>query len=330
MQFIIRRPWDLPQRAHTPIDVYRNRKHHRREFLKRAGLTAAGIGMANLLSGCSSPNNDEIEAAGAVPSLPTQHASAYPAQRNREFDYGRPKTVKRAAAEYTNFYEFSSSKDNWRHVENFKVSPWSFEVDGLCSKPQTFDMDDVYQSFSLQERAYRHRCVETWAMCAPWTGFPFHELLKLVEPKPAAKYVTIESFNRPDEAPAMQHTVYPWPYSEALSIEEATNELAFVATGIYGAPLPKQHGAPIRLVVPWKYGFKSIKSIVRITLTESQPPTFWNQLAPHEYGFEANVDPDVPHPRWSQRTEWMLGTNEEFETTTYNGYGEFVGKLYQA
>jgi sulfoxide reductase catalytic subunit YedY len=166
-------------------------------------------------------------------------------------------------------------------------------------------MDDIYTEFALEERAYRHRCVEAWA-----------------------RFVTFETFNRPQQAPTMQDWTYPWPYTEGLTMDEATNELAFVATGNYGEPLLKQHGAPIRLVVPWKYGFKSIKSVVRITLTDKRTATFWNTQLPREYAFEGNVEPDVPHPRWSQKTEWMLGTMERHDSRKYNGYGEFVADLY--
>jgi sulfoxide reductase catalytic subunit YedY len=328
MQYFVRRPWDLPQREHTPPDVFENRQTHRRNFLKQMGLSVAGIGLASSLAGCAKPTDEEIEAAGDVGWLPKEFAEKYPAKRNAAFEYGRAETEPRAAAEYTNFYEFSSSKDSWRKVSKFNPSPWSIEVDGLCGKPRTFDLDDIYNLFPLEERAYRHRCVETWAMCVPWTGFPFAELLKLVEPKPKAKFVTIESFVRPKEAPAMGNDRFPWPYTEGLTVDEAMNDMAFLATGVYGEALPKQHGAPLRLVVPWKYGFKSIKSPVRITLTERQPLTFWNGQMPHEYGFTANVEPEVPHPRWSQATEWMLGTRKEHDSVIYNGYGEHVGGLY--
>jgi sulfoxide reductase catalytic subunit YedY len=328
MQYFVRRPWDLPQREHTPADVFENRQTHRRDFLKQMGLSAAGIGLASSLTGCAGPTDEEIETAGGVDWLPKEFAKKYPAKRNATFEYGRPETNQRAAAEYTNFYEFSGSKDNWRHVSEFKPWPWSIEVGGLCGKPRTFDMDDIYRLFRLEERAYRHRCVETWAMCVPWTGFPFAELLKRVEPNAKAKFVAIESFVRPKEAPAMSNDSFPWPYTEGLTVDEAMNEMTFLATGVYGEALPKQHGAPLRLVVPWKYGFKSIKSPVRIILTDRQPLTFWNGSMPHEYGFEANVEPDVPHPRWSQATEWMLGTRKEYDSVIYNGYGEYVGGLY--
>jgi sulfoxide reductase catalytic subunit YedY len=330
MPFIVRRPWDLRESEHTCRAIYERRGEHRREFLRMMGLAATGVALGSTLSGCSEPTEAEISAAGKVEPLSTEFMGLYPARRNDAFNYGRPETVRREAAQYANFYEFAGSKDIYRHVDRFQPSPWSFEVDGLCAKPRKFDMDDVYRTFALEERAYRHRCVETWAMCVPWTGFPLKALLAQVEPTAAARYVRFETFLRPEEASQQSYSSYPWPYTEGLTIEEANNELALIATGIFGEPLPKQHGAPLRLVAPWKYGFKGIKSIVRITLTDEQPATFWNTLSPYEYEFEANVDPAVPHPRWSQATEWMLGTYERFETQKYNGYGEYVADLYQA
>lgn len=352
MNFIIRRPWDIHQSRHTDASDFRSRRVHRREFLKAMGLGSAGIGIASHFTGCAKPTDEEVLNAGKVevskeaesvfspaeetgdkePAADSADTTQQGVQRNEEFEYGRPETKQRDAAEYTNFYEFSQSKDSWRLVGTFNPSPWTFEVDGLCAKPRKFDIDDVYKLFPFEERAYRHRCVETWAMCVPWTGFELGQLLKLVEPAPRAKFVTFETFNRPHEAPGIdQSPYYPWPYAEGLTIEEAMNQLTLLATGIYGEPLPKQHGAPIRLVVPWKYGFKCIKSIVKITLTDKQPATFWNTLAPQEYGFEANVDPEVPHPRWSQRFEWMLpDRGDRYETAKYNGYGEYVASLYEA
>jgi sulfoxide reductase catalytic subunit YedY len=290
---------------------------------------AAGVAAAGGWSGCSRPTDAEIAAAGQPQPLPDEFSSLYPAARNGAFVYGRPETIRREAAEYANFYEFAGSKDVYRHVARFHATPWSFQVDGLCAKPRTFDLDDMYRTFPLEERAYRHRCVETWAMCVPWTGFPLRKLLEQVEPAADARYVRFETFLRPEEATQQANSSYPWPYTEGLTIEEARNELAFLATGIFGEPLPKQHGAPIRLVVPWKYGYKGIKSLVRITLTDQPPATFWNTLAPHEYDFAANVDPEVPHPRWSQASEWMLGTYERHATQKYNGYGEHIAALYE-
>jgi sulfoxide reductase catalytic subunit YedY len=327
MHYFVRRPWDLPERQITPENVYRNRGLHRREFLAAMGIGSAGV----LLGGCAQrPTPQELKAAGATdPPIPVSQ-SIYPAPRNEKFEYGRPETNRDDAAAYTNFYEFSESKQTFRYMQKFQPSPWEVVVDGLCTKPTTFDLDALQSSFAFEERCYRHRCVETWAMCVPWTGFPLRDLLAMVEPKPQATFVRFETFNRPDEAPNLAISPdYPWPYTEGLTIAEATNELAFLATGIYGAPLPKQHGAPVRLVVPWKYGFKGIKSIVRITLTDEQPATFWNTIQPREYDFEANVNPNVPHPRWSQRHEWMLpNRSDRYETVIYNGYGDYVARLY--
>jgi sulfoxide reductase catalytic subunit YedY len=255
----------------------------------------------------------------------------YPAEPNPQFlEVDRPLTEEAEAARYTNFYEFSSFKSVWHDVDDFKPVPWTLEVTGLVAKPRRFDLDDLLHRFPLEERIYRHRCVEAWAMVIPWAGFPLAELLAKVEPLPEARFVRFVSFHRPAEAPHQKSTSFPWPYNEGLTLAEATNDLTFLASGMYGHPLLKQHGAPIRLVVPWKYGFKSAKSIERIELTAEQPATFWNTVARHEYGFEANVNPAIPHPRWSQNSERMLGTGERRPTKLYNGYGEWVAHLYKA
>ncbi|MES2791778.1 MAG: protein-methionine-sulfoxide reductase catalytic subunit MsrP [Planctomycetota bacterium] len=334
MFFFARRPWDLPQRQHTAEAVYTNRKLHRREFLTAAGISGVGAGLGLSLSGCDRASKEELQTAGGVQKI-AQPLEIYPEKRqnrNPQFTYGRPESAEQDTAEFTNFYEFSSRKSSWRYVGDFQPDPWTVEIGGLCAKPVTLDMDGFYKHPRLkwESRDYRHRCVETWAMCVPWTGFALRDLIRAVEPLPAAKYVKFVTFNRPAEAPHMAASSLPWPYTEGLTLAEATNELAFVATGVFGHALPKQNGAPIRIVLPWKYGFKSIKSIVRIELTDAAPPTFWNTLAADEYEFEANVNPNVPHPRWSQRTEWMLGTREVFQTARYNGYGDWVGKLYPA
>jgi sulfoxide reductase catalytic subunit YedY len=348
MQFFVRRPWDLPQRLHTPEEVYRQRKQHRRDFLASLGLGLVAGGAFTSLSGCPRASDEQIRQAGQPDPVPVaggnpstgqaangQDAGTsapdgfYPARRNEEFTYGRAETSEADAARYTNFYEFTGTKSAWQHVGKFITHPWAVEIDGLCRKPRTFDLDDLLKTFSLEERQYRHRCVETWAMCIPWTGFPLAALLKSVEPLAAATHVAFQSFHRPEQAPnvaAFAH--FPWPYTEGLRLDEAMNPLAFLATGMYGHPLWKQHGAPVRLAVPWKYGFKSIKSIVRISLVDRAPPTFWNTFAPEEYDFQANVNPEIAHPRWSQRQEWMLGTRELFPTVRYNGYAEYVASLY--
>jgi sulfoxide reductase catalytic subunit YedY len=241
----------------------------------------------------------------------------------------RPLTAETSAARYCNFYEFSTGKQVWRQVDPFKPLPWKLEVTGLVAKPRQYDMDDLVHAFPLEERLYRHRCVEAWAMAVPWTGFPLSLLLRKVEPLPAARFVRFVSFYRPQEAGRQRGRREPWPYTEGLTLAEASHDLAFLATGMYGHALLKQHGAPLRLVVPWKYGFKSAKSIERIELTAERPATFWNTLSPGEYDFEANVNPDVPHPRWSQAHEKMLGTGEIRPTQPYNGYGKWVAQLYK-
>ena len=334
MNFISRKPFDPSLHKLTDESVYRNRGLQRREFLAEMGRSSLGLGAAGLLLGGSlpgcgqhKPDEQKLKAAAQV-DIPKAAQSHYPAKRNPAFEYGRDETDQQAAAIYTNFYEFSTSKQTYLYVDDFKPTPWEVTVDGLCAKPTTFSLDDLHAKFDLEERAYRHRCVETWAMCVPWTGFPLAKLIEMVEPTAEAQFVKFDSFERPTEAPGMADSSFPWPYSEGLTLAEATNELAFLATGIYGEPLPKQHGAPVRLVLPWKYGFKSSKSIVRITLTGKQPGTFWNIVNPREYGFEANVEPEVAHPRWSQSSEWMLGTRERHPTVKFNGYGEYVAKMY--
>jgi sulfoxide reductase catalytic subunit YedY len=211
----------------------------------------------------------------------------------------------------------------------FVTSPWQIEISGLVEKPMTLEMADLPKMFSLEERIYRLRCVEAWAMIVPWTGFPLSKLIERVSPRSEAKFVRFETFNKPEQCPGVQHVRdYPWPYFEGLRLDEAMNPLTMVVTGIYGKPLPKQHGAPVRMVVPWKYGYKSIKSIVKIEFVASQPTTFWEKLQPDEYPFESNVNPNVPHPRWSQATERMIDTGDRVRTQLYNGYGNYVAKLY--
>jgi sulfoxide reductase catalytic subunit YedY len=316
--------WDAPRRDVTPEKVVLSR----RRWL--AGLAAGGVALAGAGAGLwwlfrPGSRSEVLGNTQANPPRP----ELYPARVNPRFrDAGRALTDELEAARCTNFYEFSWTKSVWAHVKSFQPLPWTVEVAGLVARPRTYDLDDLLSTFPLEERIYRHRCVEAWAMVVPWTGFPLAALLRKAGPLPGAKYVRFVSFHRPDEASGQRNRSQPWPYNEGLTLAEATNELTFVATGMSGHPLLKQHGAPLRLVVPWKYGFKSSKSIVRIELTREQPATFWNTVSPHEYDFQANVNPDVPHPRWSQRSEQMLGTGERFPTRLYNGYGEWVGRLY--
>ena len=247
---------------------------------------------------------------------------------NKKYFLPLPYTSEKLATTYTNFYEFGSSKNIWRRASKLKVDNWSIKIDGLVQKKKTFDIDNLKKLIGLEERIYRFRCVEGWAMVVPWFGFPVNKILDIVDPDKDANYVRFETFYDPKIAPGQKQSWYPWPYVEGISLEEAKNDLAFFATGMYGKDIPNQNGAPLRLVLPWKYGFKSIKSIVKITFTNEKPIGLWEKLAPKEYGFWANVNPNVPHPRWSQSKEQLLGTNEFQKTQIYNGYEENVSYLY--
>ena len=253
----------------------------------------------------------------------------YPPKPNNFYKVNRPLTKESYATTYTNFYEFGSSKNIWRRAAKLKTKPWLLTVDGLIKKPLTIDVNDLLKKIGgIEERVYRFRCVEAWSMTVPWAGFPFNKLLKLVEPKTDAKFVKFETFFDPNVAPGQKQKWYPWPYLEGITIEEAKNDLSFIATGIYGKELPNQNGAPLRLVLPWKYGFKSIKSIVKISFVSERPIGMWEKIAPSEYGFWANVNPKIPHPRWSQSTEKQLGVDEIAQTEIYNGYGPEVANMY--
>ncbi len=326
----IPRGWELTERLATPEDVYLNR----RKFLRALGAT--GLGAIGALVGCERKTQSQSATAPDAPpppiGLPAPSATAnlYPAKRDERFTLDRSLTDEAVAARYNNFYEFSANKQRvCRLVEPFQTRPWTIEVTGLVKKPQTLDIDDLVRRMPLEERLYRHRCVEAWAMAVPWTGFPIKAFIDLVEPLSSATYMRMVTFNNPEQAVGMADDTYPWPYFEGLTMAEATNDLALFVTGIYGHELTKQHGAPIRLVTPWKYGYKSIKSIVRVEFTDTQPPTFWSTLVPPEYDFWANVNPAVPHPRWSQESERLIGTGDRRQTLLYNGYGEFVAGLYK-
>ncbi len=313
MSNVILRPegW-LPERLATAETVFLNR----RRFVRQLGL--AGIGLAGLRSAS--------RASAADP-----YGRGYPHPRNKDFDPGWTLTDEKTASTYNNFYEFTLRKDVHRHVGKFQTAPWKIEVGGLVEKPRTIDAEELVATMPLEERVYRFRCVEAWAMVVPWTGFPFAKLAEKVQPKSEAKFVRFITASKPDQMPGIaENPEYPWPYFEGLRIEEAMHPLTLVATGVYGKPLAKQFGAPVRLVVPWKYGYKSPKSIVKIEFVAEQPKTFWEALQPREYPFESNVDPGVPHPRWSQATERMIDTGDRVKTKKYNGYGDAVGRLYGA
>ena len=238
-------------------------------------------------------------------------------------------TPKEDVTTYNNFYEFGTDKsDPAKNAGTLKPRPWSVVVDGLCDKPKTFGIEDILKTYPLEERIYRLRCVEAWSMVIPWIGFPLRDLLKAVEPQSKARYVAFQTLNDPKQMPGQRSGVLDWPYREGLHINEANNNLAILAVGLYGEVLPNQNGAPIRLVVPWKYGFKSIKSVVRISLVEKMPKTTWNLMAANEYGFYANVNPKVDHPRWSQAKERRIGEFNRRPTLMFNGYGEQVASMY--
>ena len=238
-----------------------------------------------------------------------------------------------AVTKYNNFYEFGTGKaDPYQNAQDLTIDPWSVEIGGLVNNPMTISFKDILDQMPIEDRIYRFRCVEAWSAVIPWNGFQLSHLLEKVEPTEDAKYVAFETLYRPDEMPGQRTDLYPWPYVEGLRLDEAMNPLTLMATGIYGEPMPKQNGAPIRLVVPWKYGFKSIKSITKITLTSEEPPTTWNLIQPREYGFYSNVNPEVPHPRWSQASERPIGQGlfaKRLPTMKFNGYEKHVASMYE-
>jgi sulfoxide reductase catalytic subunit YedY len=245
------------------------------------------------------------------------------------FRVDEPQTSLQDVTHYNNFYEFTTDKDQVADLSAaFNTSGWKVEVGGLVHKPKVFDLDDLLKIAKAEERVYRMRCVEAWSMVIPWAGYSLSRLLERVEPMGSAKYVAMQSLLDPARMPGQNTDVLAWPYVEGLRLDEAMHPLAILASGLYGRALPPQDGAPIRLVAPWKYGFKGIKSIVKITLVDRQPPTSWNTQAPHEYGFYANVNPNVDHPRWSQASEIRIGEGGRRPTLMFNGYAEQVGSLY--
>ena len=313
--------WLIPERDALPEATFLNR----RQVLAGLGFGAAGLAGLGVLP-AQGATDDGI-------SRMLETLKPLPAQRNEAFTAERPMTPLRIAAQFNNFYEFSREKDDvWLLAQKLRTDPWKLEVSGLVNKPRTFDLDDL-RAMPLEERVYRFRCVEAWSMVVPWVGFPMAHLLKQVDPQGSAKYVRFTTFMDPAVAPRQSEKSFfgaqePYPYTEGLTLAEAMNPLTLLTVGIYGRVLPNQNGAPVRLIVPWKYGFKNIKSIVKIELTDTRPATFWNTIAPREYGFESNVNPQVPHPRWSQATERDIGTKKRIPTQLYNGYAAQVGSLY--
>jgi len=295
----------------TPESVYLSR----RRFLKGLGVVAAG---SALLSACGPK-------ASPVPA----DTGDAPAAGGLTDELGDAATPYEVITHYNNYYEFSTDKEAVAPLaKDFPTSPWTVQVGGLVSNPKTYGIEDILTKFTQEERIYRHRCVEAWSIVVPWQGFPLAELLKEVEPTADAKYVRFETIYAPDKMPGQNSGWYNWPYVEGLRLDEAMHDLAILVTGLYGQPLPPQDGAPIRLAVPWKYGFKSIKSIVKIDLVADMPVSLWMAAAPNEYGFYANVNPEVDHPRWSQATERRLGELSRRRTLMFNGYADEVAHLY--
>jgi methionine sulfoxide reductase catalytic subunit len=308
----VKRGWEMRESAATPEAL----------FLDRRRLVQA-MGLGALVAAAEGFGLPALAAAGPPPD---PSAGIYPVKRSEHYTLDRPITDEKLSTHYNNFYEFTEDKDV--DADALPLRPWTVAIDGMVEKPMTLDIDDILKRMPLEERLYRHRCVEAWSMAVPWSGFPLKSLVELAKPLGSAKYVRMETFKNPKVAPGQKQFWYPWPYVEGLTIAEATNDMAFMVTGAYGKPLPKQNGAPLRLATPWKYGFKSVKSIVKLTFTDKRPDTFWEHLQASEYGFWANVNPEVPHPRWSQATERVLGTDEQRPTLIWNGYGEFVAAMY--
>ncbi len=306
--------WELRESAATPESVF----WRRRELLKAIGLGSL------LLPGLAA----SVGTAVADDKTQDPSTSLYPVKRNPRYTLDRKITDPNYSENYNNFYEFGSEKTIADDAQALKIRPWTVKIDGMVESPFEIGIDDLLKKMPLEERLYRHRCVEAWSMAVPWSGFPMAALVALAKPLGSAKYVHMETFVDSAQAPGQKQFWYPWPYIEGVTMAEANNELAFMVTGMYGKPVPKQDGAPLRLALPWKYGFKSIKSIVRISFTDKQPVTFWQTVQGDEYGFWANVNPEVPHPRWSQATERVLGTDERVPTLKWNGYGDYVAHLY--
>ena len=310
----------------------------RREFIKNAALFAGttatvGGGLLWVMSGgrpdAPEPPSPQGNVGTAPPPQPAKPETNEGPSAGGPYNTNEPQTPYKDVTGYNNFYEFGSDKtDPAQNASSLHPRPWTVSIEGEVNKPQVLDIDTLLSWFPSEERIYRMRCVEAWSMVIPWLGFPLASLVKKVEPTSRAKYVAFTTLLDPKQMPGQRSRLLDWPYVEGLRIDEATHPLAILAIGLYGKPLPNQNGAPLRLVLPWKYGFKGIKSIVKIRFVEREPPTTWNLAAPNEYGFYANVNPQVDHPRWSQATERRIGDFSRRQTLPFNGYGELVASLY--
>jgi sulfoxide reductase catalytic subunit YedY len=315
---LIKKPDQIKASEITDKDLYTSR----RTFLRGATLAATALGTGWLYRHFATPSQ-ESATGEKIEYVQTASGASVPA-------IGDAKTSYQDITHYNNFYEFSTDKQAVAsRAKNFITRPWTVEISGLVHKPKTFDLDDLVKLAPPEERVYRHRCVEAWSMIIPWVGLPLARLLNDVQPTSQAKYVAFQTLADPNQMPNVRSgRVLDWPYVEGLRLDEALHPLTLLATGIYGETLLPQNGAPLRLVVPWKYGFKGIKSIVKIRLTDTEPPTTWNLANPREYGFYSNVNPEVDHPRWSQKTEERIGEFGRRDTLIFNGYAEQVASLY--
>jgi len=302
---LIKRPPDIPSSEITDHKLYLSR----REFIGRFSAVALGVAAATpLLAACKSDTESSLQPLSGKDEALTPFEDV---------------------TSYNNYYEFGTDKgDPARNGHTLRTKPWTVTIDGHVNKPGQYDLDDLVKPFTMEDRIYRMRCVEAWSMVIPWLGFPLSDLINRVEPTSKAKYVAFETLLDPEQMPGQKRNVLDWPYREGLRMDEAMHPLTLMATGLYGQSLLPQNGAPLRLVIPWKYGFKGIKSIVRISFVENEPRTSWNEMAPHEYGFYANVNPEVDHPRWSQARERRIGELRKRPTLPFNGYGDQVAHLY--
>ena len=326
----------VPSQRITPPEIFYNR----RTFMSAFGVGLLAAPLTVCAAGAAQRPQDSIL------DIPFQRPDVFPVERNEA--YALPTAIagdarqgsrrrgqrddltpREVAASHNNFYEFLAGRGGpvWQFCGDFEVEPWKVEITGECNNPMTLDLDDLF-AFEHEERVYHFRCVERWAMNVPWSGFPLSRLIERADPTNRARYVVFQTARNDRQMPGLTSSPwYPWPYTEALRIDEAMNELAMAVTGVYGEPLPRQHGSPIRIIVPWKYGYKNPKSIVKIEFVRDEPSTFW-QVQPHEYGFISNVNPNIPHPRWPQSGSYWLDTEETFPTPIFNGYDEYVADLY--
>ncbi len=306
---LIKRADDIKSSEITGESLY----HNRREFIRGASLAALGLAAEAVLPAKLKAGSDE----------------RWPRGKKGPYDTDEEVNTFKEITTYNNFYEFGTDKsDPSENAQNFRTSPWKVSVEGEVKHPKVYDRDDLVKPYTMEDRIYRHRCVEAWSMVMPWHGFPMASMIKRLEPTSRAKYVEFTTLLDPSQMPGQRRDVLDWPYREGLRMDEALHPLSFMAVGLYGRPLPNQNGAPLRSVIPWKYGFKCCKSIVRIRFLENQPATSWNTYASNEYGFYANVNPEVDHPRWSQKKERRIGEFFMRKTLMFNGYADQVASLY--